>query len=139
MRSTADVRLASSMPSFTHVFIEQPTSSSMQLAEPMCNCFKLIVNIRVRVCLGSYGGNTPKPIFVCSNNPSAEKLKRKLPSDVSWEKLCYVSESWSVTGLRKKLQVSQAYPDRFGEAVAELTQQGLCKHTRSKYGFRSFA
>ena len=98
----------------------------------MCSFCKLIANIRVRVCLGSYGGNTPKPIYLYSNNPSAEKLKRKLPSDASWEKLCYVSESGSATGLRKNLKVSQAYPDRFGEAVAELTQQGLPKHTMYK-------
>ena len=105
----------------------------------MCSLFKLIANIRACVCLGSYGGNTPKPIYVYSNNPSAEKLKRKLPRAVSWEKLCYVSESGSVTGLRKKLKVSQAYPDPFGEAVAELTQEALSNHTMNKYGFDAFA
>ena len=93
-------------------FIEPPTSSLMHLAERMCSFFKLMANIRVRVSRGSYGGNTPMPIYVYSNSPSAEKLKKKLPRDASWENLCRVSESVSATGFRNKLTVSQAYPDR---------------------------
>ena len=122
-----------------YAFIEQPTSSLMCWAERMCSFFKLIANIRVRVCLGSCGGSTPKPIYVYSNNPSAEKLKKKLPRDASWENLCRVSESVSATGFRNKLTVSQAYPDRFGQAVAELAHQGLSNRTMSKYGFDAFA
>ena len=120
-------------------FIEPPTSSLMHLAERMCSFFKLMANIRVRVSRGSYGGNTPMPIYVYSNSPSAEKLKKKLPRDASWENLCRVSESVSATGFRNKLTVSQAYPDRFGQAVAELAHQGLSNRTMSKYGFDAFA
>ena len=110
----------------------------MSLAELMRSFFLLVAQVWVRIYLGTYGGKTPKPIYVYSNNPSTHALNRKLPRNASWDKLCRISKEGSVTGLRKKLKGSQAYPKLFGKAVAELTQKGLTESTMAKFGFASF-
>lgn len=121
-----------------YVFVEQPCSSLMRLAEPMRSFFILIANIQVRVCLGSYGGSSPKPIYVYSNNQAVLSLKRKLPSKAKWDKLAEITEDGQVNGLSKKLKQSQAYPEKFGEAVAKITEFSFHERVMTKFGIEKF-
>ena len=110
----------------------------MSLAEPMHSFFKLIANMQVRVYLGCYGGSTPKPIYVHSNNESVKSLKRKLPKNAKLDKLAHITEDGQVNGLSTKLKQSQAYPDKFGEAVVEITKFSHHEHIMAKFGIDKF-
>ena len=82
----------------------------MSLAEPMHSFFKLIANMQVRVYLGCYGGSTPKPIYVYSNNESVKSLKRKLPKNAKWDKLAHIIEDGQVNGLSTNTEAESGLP-----------------------------
>ncbi len=73
------------------------------------------------VWLGSYGAPTPKPLKLIATASWVPHLHKPKPQGLS--KLSYQDDAGRVYGLRDKLAASQAYPEEFGQAVAEELDQ----------------
>ena len=73
----------------------------------------------VSTCLGSFGAYSVKPLTIFCSNVKVADLKRKRPPAGAKGQLVTKKGS-QVTGIRKKLQSSQAYPNEFGKRVAEI-------------------
>ena len=79
-----------------------------------------IMKNKVTVYLSSYGSTSAKPITIWSTTPLIQQLKR--PKGLATERLA-TNKNGAVTGRRKKLKASQAYPPAFGQAVSAIYQE----------------
>ena len=103
------------------IVIENPQSSLLSYLSPMSELCEMVLKEQTCVWLGSFGAPTAKPVLLWSNWPSVEKLRTERPFfGSSMTQLVTKSASGEVTGRRKALKDSHAYPARFGDAVAQL-------------------
>ena len=79
---------------------------------------------KVHTYLGSFGSRTQKPIMVYSSNSLIHELQRARPKKA--EKLTE-KKNGKVNGRAHDLKRSQAYPKRFGKAVALVIKRSLKK------------
>ena len=100
-----------------HLFMENPMSTVIHFFSPLRELIGCILKHKVTVFLSSYGSPCPKPIMIWSTTSHVQRLWRRKGG--AQERLT-TSENGSVTGCRKALKASQAYPTAFGEAVASI-------------------
>ena len=98
-------------------FMEQPTSTILHLMGPMKEVIKYLLRFKCTTWLGAFGTSSSKPISVWSSSKQVMLLKRKPPRD---KESLVIRNNGSVTGKRKELSESQAYPVEFGESVAAV-------------------
>ena len=96
--------------------MDNPASTIIQYFSPLRELTACILKHKVGVDLSAYGTEVPKPIIVWSTSKLVETLKRE-PVKTK-KRLAVRSEDGGVTGIRKALKSSQAYPPKFGAAVA---------------------
>ena len=101
-----------------HLYMENPSSTIIHYFSPLQEFIMSVLKFKVTVHLSSYGSVYPKPIAVWSTTPQVESLKRK--KAMASEKLSTRNSDGSVTGRRKQLKGSQAYPPEFGKAVSAI-------------------
>lgn len=101
-----------------YVYLEQPLSSVMEIAEPMKSFAAEIAKFKVTTALGAFGATSRKPVKLWSNDPKVSRLRpvckqRKEP-------LTYVCERGYTHGKKQNLAESQAYPAEFGQEYGKM-------------------
>ena len=101
-----------------YVYLEQPMSSVLCIAEPMKSFIAEIVKFKVATSLGAFGANTRKPIRIWSNDEQLSRLKRVCRERK--EALTYVCERGYTHRKKQNLEESQAYPAEFGQEYGKM-------------------
>ena len=116
------------------IYLEQPQSSVMPWYPCVRALFEYVDMTRLPVSLGSYGGDSAKPVFIwtsetnvrihyrikTSGTQKVDPLKRKA--------LCVRSSTGAVTGNKKALKDSQHYPTSFGLTIADCCISSRAEH-----------
>ena len=104
-----------------HLWLENPSGTLIHEFSPLREFLTACMPWRCTAHMCSYGASSQKTMWIWSTSNLVNKLERvKRPVK---ERLCVVKKvngRTYVTGLRKELKSSQAYPLAFGQAVANL-------------------
>jgi hypothetical protein len=100
-----------------HVWIEQPSSSLMPVFSPLKEFLDFACGYSVTTFLQAFGSKSLKPLCIRCSAEEVMRLRRQRPH-VRGENLA-TTKGTMVTGKRKQLRESQAYPPLFGKAVSE--------------------
>ncbi len=106
-----------------HVWVEQPRCSLMAHFSPFQELVAHVLPHRALTHLGAFGASSAKPLQLWSSSPAVHELARPKPKHS--EQVLTRRDSRGVHGKRNALCASQAYPKRFGHAVAEVFQHEL--------------
>ena len=101
----------------------------MQDFEPFATFRRFCLPYSGCVPLGAYGADTLKPIDVCSDCKEVTVLVCKKPRHGLKQLASTDKKTGVVNGKSKLLAKSQAYPPRFGKAVASLYRDIMAKNT----------
>lgn len=104
-----------------HLWLENPHSTLIHEFSPLKEFLGACMPFKCTVHMCSYGSSCQKTMWIWSSSALVLKLKR-VKGPVT-ERLCSkkrVGIALQVTGRRKELKDSQAYPLPFGQAVAAL-------------------
>lgn len=88
--------------------------------EPFATFRRECLPCHAGIPLGAYGGETLKPIDVCSDCEEVALLVRPRPSHSLKRLASFDKKKGAVNGKRCELSKSQAYPKKFGLAVAQV-------------------
>jgi len=106
--------------------LEQPQTSVMCHARPMCTVLEFIGATRTATYLSQFGGCTMKPLQLWHVGPAYGALSRPYPIKfVAKTTLVKRLAGNRFSGKRHQLKASQAYPPAFGVAVAAITDRAL--------------
>ena len=115
-RTIALLMLAVSIGAF--IYMEQPTSSFLPKAQPNLAFIQSCMRHSVSTSLGAFGAETQKNVTIWSNDPKVSSLYRK--KGKHQRTLTHRSTGGSVTGKKKDMTKSEAYPKEFGQVYGEL-------------------
>ena len=104
-----------------HIFVENPVSSVINFFSPFSDFLESCMPHKATVHLGSYGADTQKSVTIWSTSSLVQRLR--VPMQRAGATLATRTASGSVTGKGKALKASQAYPRKFGEAVAAVAKE----------------
>ena len=102
-----------------NLFLEQPLTSLMPRFSPMKEVIEFCLEHKQMVWLSAFGAPSDKPLSIFCSSPAVASLKRSKPHNAS-SKLYVRNARGKCTGCSKALKESQAYPQAFGEAVAQI-------------------
>ena len=111
-----------------HLFMENPVSTLIHEFSPLREFIQCLMPFRSCAHLSFYGATSQKPLSFWST--SRQVFHLRCPKGKAVEKLS-VKNGDSVTGNRKALKSSQAYPKAFGEKVASIFAQILSRKSLS--------
>ncbi|CAL1159199.1 unnamed protein product [Cladocopium goreaui] len=106
-----------------HVVLEQPQSSCLQFCRPVLGVFHYTGTMSFRTYLGSFGGETVKPLSLFTTWRQIEELQCEKPRCDST--LTTRDDSGAFTGRKDELYKSQQYTVAFGRRVGQLLQAEL--------------
>ena len=106
-----------------HVVLEQPQSSCLQFCRPILGVFRYTGTMSYRTYLGSFGGETVKPLSLFTTWRQIEELQCEKPRCEST--LTTRDDSGAFTGRKDELYKSQQYTVAFGRRVGQLLQAEL--------------
>ena len=99
-------------------------SKTVRYFSPMKEFIQHCLKFSCVTYAGAFGAPTCKPFIIRSTSSLVHKLNRPKPKNLAT--LCYYDAAReSTTGNKRDLSSSQAYPYKFGDAVAELFKEEL--------------
>ena len=107
--------------------LEQPITSAMPRAEPLCSVLKFMQASKHVVWHGAFLGESLKPLQIWSRQ-DLSALQRGRPSSHRFKKLCK-QKGKSYSGNRSALIRSQSYTREFGKAVAGVVKHWVKKNS----------
>ena len=99
--------------------LEQPLGSCLPHLEPLRSVLEFTQSQYTVTWLGRFGGDTPKPLQLWHSRAAFARLRRQRPRGCFGSLTQRKGNSWS--GKSKALKASQAYPEEFARAVADIT------------------
>lgn len=101
-----------------HPLLEQPLNSVMVKLGSLARIFTFFNFVKVVTWLGAYGGPSPKPLQIWSQDVvDMTPLCRPKPEGLSCD-LVEIADDGSYTGVKSKLVESEFYTKDFGDMVA---------------------
>ena len=116
------------------IYLEQPQSSVMPWYPCVEALFQWVNMTKLPVQLGTYGGESSKPVFIWTSETNVRihfRIRRggtqKLEASKK-KKLCVRSATGAVTGIKSALKNSQHYPTEFGVTIADCCVASRAQH-----------
>lgn len=109
-----------------HVVVEQPQNSCLEFCHPIKAVFQYTKTNMYRTYLGSFGGNSVKPLSLYSTWNRLSAMECEKPQGQS--QLVTRSDS-GFTGLKDELHQSQEYTCAFGRSVCGLLRDETISST----------
>lgn len=104
--------------------LEQPMNSSMPKCPPLLTVLKFVEATRVLTWHKAFGSASMKPLQIISSSNIIEALRRSKPKGKS-ASLAKHGDDGRYSGIKKRMESSQAYTPLFGLAVAEMMKQSF--------------